>query len=109
MRNVIGFANRKGYPAPTFYQVVFNSYCAVYFAEDGTEYHLQLRLPAWGWQDIDPRTGLQREAEAVEVLVQLPTYRNYAVTGPDRHWGFPTVKGALEALVPLLGRAACAA
>lgn len=79
-------------PQPAFYKNCFNAWCAVYFdAKTDEEYHLQLVLCPWSWQDG------YKHAKAVQILRQTPKHRTM-VDGKE----YTTIKAAVERLSSLI-------
>jgi len=89
-RNVRGFADRKGYPKPDRYRVIFEGWTAIYVSDTGAEYHLQIEPQLW------PRETAGRYGRWVDVLSQGATHRNVL-------WEkLPSIKQGIEKIVGLL-------
>ncbi len=92
MLNRIGFVPKGFRPQPDYYKLAFDAWCAVFLTDD-EEYHLQLVLDPWEWQNG------YAHAKGCEVLRQLPTCR-IDVMGRE----FPSIKAGLCVVTGLLAK-----
>ncbi len=75
-----------------YYKNCFNAWCAVFIDDQDNEYHLQIDLDAWAWQDN------YKYGKSVTILKQCSNHR-IEIAGP-----FKTIKAGLECLEKILYR-----
>lgn len=80
----------KRYIQPAYYKKVFAAWAAVYFDSNDAEFHLQLVLDPWGWQDG------HKYAVGVEVLKQNESSRCSLSNPGGGH--LKTIKAGIEEL-----------
>lgn len=86
MKNKQGFANRKGFPEPT-YRNIAGGWCAIYTSPIGEEIHLQMN-PC--------RRSYGEKGRDLSVLIQKPDHRQEIGTHSTIKAGLEQVRNFLK-------------